>query len=191
MAPTVAEPTPIPLPQESAVCWQGSVLSLPEGAEFDDFIRLMPMEAGELGIAGIDEDVEQMLIDMRDASDEGAVSNFSGTVTCNVQDVGGCRLEVEQVHAVAEAGESEPISVEGWEGTIVSAGESADTEEPELYFVLGGDFPVRYGVTAAETEFETALSELADSDVPVRVSGILSCGTTDTYGSMLVVTQVE
>ncbi len=192
-AATMPDPTEVPLPSYEAVCWYGSVLSLPEGSEFDDYLMLEPAEAGELGVAAADEEISVALDELRDVEGPEGLINVSGKVTCEVMDVGGCRFDVEEIHSYGEGAETKLISIDGWEGTIVtpSGEEPVGEGELEYLFRLGGDHPVRYPITAADEQLVTALSGLADSGVPVRISGQLSCGTSDPYGSQIVATVVE
>lgn len=180
VAPTMPEPTMAP--GEPAVCWYGSVSSLPEGSEYDDYLVLAPEEVGELGIEGADEEIEAEIAALRDVDGPGKYALFSGSVHCDVPDVGGCKLVVEELRVAEEGEPAEPLAIEGWDGTIESAEEEAGGDD---YFVLSGDYPIRYGISAADEALATKIEGLRGTQIPVRITGELICGGAD-YNSTLI-----
>ena len=96
--------------------WLGAVYSLPEGAQFDDYLVLVPEEAGSFGIAAADGSVESQIVSLRDHPEPGRFANFWGTVNCGAPDYNGCQLLASGVRAGTEISGPEPI--EGWAGKI-------------------------------------------------------------------------
>ncbi len=123
------------------VGWLGCVVGLPAGAQFDDYVVLMPEGAGDVGIEGADEASQSQIVALRDKEEPGKYAHFWGTLTCDVIDYGGCQLLVSRVRVGTEIAEPEPV--EAWEGTIVGNPPGSQFDD---YFVLEGSFPVGYGI---------------------------------------------
>lgn len=69
------------------VAWLGYVVSTPDGAQFDDFVTILPEgQVGEFGIVGADEAIEAEIIALRDHDEPGKYANFWGTLRCDVID---------------------------------------------------------------------------------------------------------
>jgi hypothetical protein len=187
--PTVDEPSS---DNEVVVAgWLGRVASLPAGAEFDDYLVLMPEEAGGVGITGANEELEDQVVALRDRQEPGTYAHFWGRLTCNVPDYGGCQLVVDRIRSGARATEPEPV--EGWAGTVVGNEPGSQFDD---FFVLAGDFPVAYGIGPAPDENgELALAgnlvQLRDSGKTIHVWGNLITGVPDAYGSQIQVTRIE
>jgi hypothetical protein len=175
-----------PLDGMAVVGWLGAVVSTPAGAQFDDFVVLMPKGAGEVGIEGADEAVKARIAALRDKAEPGKYAHFWGTLTCDVIDYGGCQLLVTRVRAGTEVAESQPV--EGWEGTIVGNPPGSQFDD---YFVLAGGFPVGYGIGSIEPEVREQLAALRDTGAGVRVWGLLRAGVPDAFGSQIDVARLE
>lgn len=190
VAPTMVEPTAIPLIGQPAVCWYGSVHALPEGGQYDDYLALQPEDAGEIGITGETEEVEAAIVALRDIEPPGNLAHFRGTVFCDVPDVGGCQLVVASLVTddVAMAAAFEPV--EGWDGTVTSWPEDEPGVGGDAYLTLAGDFPIRFGISSADDTLAEQLAGLLDTGIPVRISGELSCGPT-ALGAHIDVTRIE
>jgi hypothetical protein len=166
--------------------WLGCVVSTPAGAQFDDYVALMPEGAGEVGIEGADEAIRARIVALRDKAEPGKYAHFWGTLTCDVIDYGGCQLLVTRVRVGTEVAEPEPV--EGWEGTIVGNPPGSQFDD---YFVLAGDFPVGYGIGSIGPETREQLAALRDTGARVRVWGLLRTGVPDAFGAQIDVTRVE
>lgn len=202
MEPTTEEPQPMtdekPQPVEQpesagipVVGWLGYVVSTSEGAQFDDYLVLVPEGTGEFGLEGMDESIEAQIVALRDQEEPGKYANFWGTLTCDVIDYGGCQLLVTRIRSGIEITEPEPI--EGWEGKIYSNEPGAQFSH---YFVLDGDYPVRYGIASYIAEngwpiYKEELENQRDSGQTIRVSGDLVCGVPDVNGCQIQVKRLE
>lgn len=171
--------------------WMGYVLSTPEGAQFDDYVVMLPEGSGEFGVEGADEALENKIVELRDKEEPGKYAHFWGNIRCDLIDYGGCQFLVTKVRVGTEITEPEPI--DGFEGKIFSHEIGSQFDD---YFVLEGEFPVPYGISSfiAETGFpiyKDELEALRDTDQIIRVSGQLICGVPDSFGCQLQVNRIE
>ncbi|NIM94660.1 MAG: hypothetical protein GTO18_13250 [Anaerolineales bacterium] len=171
--------------------WIGFVASTPEGAQFDDFVVILPEGVGEFGIEGAGNEIQSRIIDLRDKEPPGKDAHFWGTLFCDVLDYNGCQLLVTQLRSGTDAPITTPI--EDFEGKIFSNEPGAQFDS---YFELEGDYPVRYGITSYIAEsgfpvFNDELESLRDTDQIVKVSGDLVCGVPDYFGCQLQVQRLE
>lgn len=58
------------------VGWLGAVVSTPAGAQFDDYVVLMPEGAGEVGIEGADGSIEARIVALRDREEPSKYAHF-------------------------------------------------------------------------------------------------------------------
>jgi hypothetical protein len=175
---------------EPAIAWYGYVVSTPDGAQYDDYLVLMPEGIGEIGIEGADEAVRTQIAALRDHPEPGKYAHFWGTVTCDVIDYGGCQLLVTRLRVDGPGRFFDPDPVEGWEGTIVSGPEGPRSGGDD-YFVLSGDFPVAYGIDSTDPGLAGAIEILRDSGTTVRVWGQLSAGVMDWNGTQIQLGHIE
>jgi hypothetical protein len=166
--------------------WLGYVVSTPAGAQFDDYLVLQPEGAGEVGIAGATEALENEIVAMRDQPEPGKMAHFWGTLSCDVPDYGGCQLTVSGLRRGATATEPEPV--EGWQGTLVSNPPGLQFDD---YFVLSGAYPVAYGLHSLDPQLQAELEALRDTGTAFRVWGILRTGVPDAFGSQIQVDRIE
>ena len=171
--------------EQPVVGWHGLIVSLPDGIQFDDYLSLKPEDAGDLGLAGADAEVEAQIQTLRDS---GRYAHFWGTLTCPLRDYGSCQLVVTRLRPDGAGPLFDPDPVEGWEGTIVSNPPEAQFDD---HFVLAGDFPVRYGLNSLDPTVAAQLESLRDTQTTVHVWGHLTCGVPDSYGAQIQVTRVE
>jgi len=169
---TVTE-TLAPVTGQPVVGWFGQVVSLPEDAQFDDYLLLAPEGVGEVGVAGIDEETEAQIAALRDS---GQYVHVWGTLTPDAADYGGYQLLVLRLRVDGIDPESEADPVEAWEGTIWSTPEMAQYDD---YFALDGDLPVRFGIESADPALASQIEALRDTQTPVRVWGRVTCGVMD------------
>jgi hypothetical protein len=197
---TQAAPAATPLPAEEAnelpslggipvAGWLGNVVSLPEGAQFDDYVVIE--NAGEFGIEGTTSEVQGQIVALRDKEEPGKYANFWGTLVCDVPDYMGCQLVVERIRSGIEVTEPEPI--EGWQGIIASMEEPAQFDDA---FVLEGDYPVRFGIASAIAEngvpiYAEELEARRDSGSEIQVWGEMICGVPDVNGCQIQVERIE
>ena len=191
---TVA-PAPVPAVPSGAseiqvVGWLGYVVGLPEGAQFDDYVVLQPAGAGELGLTGVNEDIEAQIVALRDMAEPGKYVHFWGALTCGVPDHGGCQVAVSQIRGGATL-PPEPDPVVGWEGVIVSNPPGAQFDD---YFVLNRGFPVAFGIEGYGDDasvIHDRLADLRDTGTAVRVWGSLVAGLPDAFGSQIQVMRMD
>jgi hypothetical protein len=177
---TVTE-TLAPVTGQPVVGWFGQVVSLPQGAQFDDYLVLSPEGVGELGLTGVDADTEAQIEALRD-SDKHA--HFWGTLTSDVPDYGEYQLIVTRLRIDEPGPESEADPVEAWAGTIWATPEMAQYDD---YFALDGDLAVRFGIESTDPALAAQLESLRDTQTPVRVWGRLTCGVIDVNASQISV----
>lgn len=181
--------TEVAVEGQPVVCWYGHVVSLAEGAQFDDYLSLLPEGAGEIGVEGASAEIEAQIEGLRDKEEPGKYAHFWGTLTCPVLDYGGCQLVVTRLRPGGPEGPFfDPDPVEGWEGTIVGNPPDAQWDD---YFVLAGDFPVGYGIDSLDPTIASQLESLRDTQTTIRVWGQVTCPAIDSYGTHIVVTRIE
>jgi hypothetical protein len=171
----------------TVVAWLGYVVSTPDGAQFDDFVTILPEgQVGEFGIEGADEVIEAEIVALRDHKEPGKYAHFWGTLRCDVIDYGGCQLLVTRIRSGIDITDPEPV--EDWEGIIISNPPGSQFDD---YFLLAGDMPVAYGIASLDPTVRTQLESLRDSGTTIRVWGQLRAGVPDAFGSQIEVTGIE
>ena len=183
----------------SVVGWMGYILSMPVGAQFDDYVVLLPEgEVGEFGIEGATEHLRAQIIALRDKEQPGKYAHFWGTLTCDVIDYRGCQLLVERLHVDGSAELFEPDLVEGWVGTVSSLSyDEPGASHPDDFFQLAGKYPLQYGIdsaisaTTGERDLSDAINSLQDTGEEVRIWGQLICGVPDAGGCRIEVYRIE
>jgi len=183
--------TPAPSPKSGQAThavtgWLGYVVGTPPGAQFDDYVVLLPEGAGQVGIGGATEALEAEIVALRDKPEPGKMAHFWGTLSCEVLDYGACQLLATRLRYGPVATEPEPV--EAWQGTLVSNPPGAQFDD---YFVLSGDFPVAYGLHALDPQTQAELEALRDTGPSFRVWGALRTGVPDAFGSQIQVTRIE
>jgi hypothetical protein len=180
----------------TVVAWLGYVVSTPDGAQFDDFVTILPEgQVGEFGIEGADEAIEAEIAALRDHEEPGKYANFWGTLRCDVIDYGGCQLLVTRIRSGIEITDPEPV--EGWEGTIVGLTyDEPGAPQPDDAFTLAGEYPVQYGIASYIAEngwpiYKEELESRRDTGQTVCVSGHLICGVPDVNGCQIQVNHIE
>lgn len=181
---------PAPTGGQPVVAWYGHVVSTPDGAQFDDYLTLVPEGVGEIGLTGADASIEAEIVALRDKEEPGKYAHFWGTLTCDVPDYGGCQLVVSRLRPDGPGPFFAPDPVEGWEGTIYS-GPPGPRSGGDDYFALVGDFPVRYGIDSLDPTIAAQLESLSDTQTTIRVWGHVTCPAIDSYGTHIVVTRIE
>jgi hypothetical protein len=166
------------------------VVSTPSGAQYDDYLVLMPEGTGEIGVEGVDEAVEAEIVALRDREEPGKHAHFWGTLLCDVPDVGGCQLLVTRLRVDGPGPFFDPDPVEGWEGTIVS-GPPGPRSGGDDYLVVAGPFPIEYGIGSTDPDVAAELESLRDTGTTVRVWGEISAGVIDWNATQIRVTRVE
>jgi hypothetical protein len=180
----VTETAP-PIAGQPVVGWYGQVRDLPGGAEFDDYLTLLPEGTGEFGIGSTDPAIESQLEELRQSANS---AHFWGTLVCEVPDYSGCQLAVTRVRADLAGPTPEPDPVERWQGRVASTSEGAQFDD---YFILQGAYPVRFGITSAEPAIASQLEGLRDVDTSIGIWGRLTCGVVDVNGSQIEVIAIE
>jgi putative hemolysin len=175
-----------PPKETEAAGWYGAIVSLPPDSEYDDYLVLAPEGAGEIGIAGADEEIEAQIVALRDQAEPGKYAHFWGTLTCDVPDYGGCQLLVTHLRVGTEI--TKPETVEGWDGVVV--------REPPLsqyddHFILSGDFLIFYGIGSTDPAIAAQLEELRNTMTPIRIWGEVTYGVMDVNGCTIDVTHIE
>lgn len=179
--------------------WMGYIVSTPDGAQFDDYIVVMPEgEVGEFGIEGVNEDIEAKIIALRDQVQPGMYAHFWGKLTCDVIDYGGCQLLVDRLRVDGPGEFFEPDPVDGWRGVIKSFSyEEPGAPQPDDAFIPAGDYPVQYGIDSAissesgELDLSDVITSLRDTGQEVLIWGDVVCGVPDAGGCHIEVYRIE
>jgi putative hemolysin len=177
-----------------AVAWYGYVASTPHGAQFDDYLVLLPEEARRaVGIEGADEAVEAQIVALRDAEEPGKYAHFWGTLNCDIIDYGGCQLLVTHLRVDGPGPFFDPDPVNGWQGTIVSAAypDGPRSGGDDYLVVRVGGIPVAYGIDSTDAALAAQIESLRDTGAVVRVWGQVSAGVIDWNGTQIQVKRLE
>jgi hypothetical protein len=187
--PTATEETPT----ETAIAWYGRIASLPLASQFDDLVSIYPEGTAQIGIEGTLDQLEQQIIDLRDAPEPGNNAHFWGILICPALDYGGCQIRVESMRLDAAGRIFEPNEIDGWIGTI-HGGWTEPGSGGDDYFQLDGDFAIQYGVEASSDPSGAIAYQIAglrDTDTRVRVWGWLVAGLPDWNATQLQVNRLE
>jgi hypothetical protein len=185
------EASVVPGDGQPVTAWLGNVVSLPTGAQYDDYLALQPEGGGEVGLTGADEAIEAQIEVLRDKEEPGKYAHFWGTLTCGVPEYGGCQLVVSRMRFGQAISGPEPV--EAWEGTIVSNPPGSQFDD---YLILAGGFPVGFGIAGygadgPDPALAAQLESLRDTGVRIRVWGQIISGVPDAFGSQIQATRIE
>jgi hypothetical protein len=176
--------TAAPITGQPVVGWYGLVVSGPAGAEFDAYLALEPEGTGEVGLVGAEASMDIEIDTLRDS---GTRAHVWGTLLCDTPER-GCQVVVTRLRRDEPGPLFDPDPVERWEGTIISTPEGAQFDD---YFILAGDFAVRYGIDSTDAALAAQLESLRDTQTAVRVWGRLTTGVPDVNGSQIAVIAIE
>ncbi len=178
------------VPGKPVIAWTGHVTSTPSGSQFDDYLVLMPEGSGEIGVTGLNEEIEAEIVSLRDGSGADMYAIFWGELFCDVPDYGGCQLVVERI--LSGAAQSDPEFVENLAGMIVCSHFNSSPEDVcGNAFVLLGEFPVWYGIWSKEPGIMTQINALRDTGQIVVISGNLLAGVPDVNGTQIQVGRID
>ncbi|MCD6520123.1 MAG: hypothetical protein J7M05_09405 [Anaerolineae bacterium] len=175
--------TPTPTPQ-LVEGWRGTIHSLPEGAQYDDFIRVLG--GGQYGLKGETAELERQIESLRDS---GRIVQVWGELSQGVEDYGGACLVVKRLVAEPPPTTPAPESelVEGWLGLIRSLPAGAAYDD----FFDGQQPRGQYGIDSLNARLREELARYRDSGTLVRVWGVLDFGVDDYGGKRILVTRLE
>jgi hypothetical protein len=179
--------------ESPVVGWYGQVVGLPADARYDDFLRLLPLGAGDVGLTGADADIEAEIERLRDS---GTNAHFWGAIVCGVPDYDGCQIAVTRVIPEGTGPYPDPNPVEGWEGRYFFGRGLGGFDD---CFILDfyGPFGIRYGIRGADEALEAALEDLrsmdklADPPPDIQIWGEVQCGVSDVNGCQIIVDRLE
>jgi len=177
----ILTPTPTPRLVEG---WRGTIHSLPEGAQYDDFIRVLG--GGQYGLKGETAELERQIESLRDS---GRIVQVWGELSQGVEDYGGACLVVKRLAAEPPPTTPAPESelVEGWLGLIRSLPAGAAYDD----FFDGQQPRGQYGIDSLNARLREELARYRDSGTLVRVWGVLDFGVDDYGGKRILVTRLE
>jgi hypothetical protein len=177
------EPPVVEIPTIEAIPvsgWLGKVVSVPEGLGYEDILVLSPETVGELGIQGINEEMEAEILALRDKPEPGQFAHFWGNLVCGVEDHNGCQVVVERIRVGATATDPEPV--ENWQGILIPAEfNSGDS----TVFVLKGSYAMWYSIHSNDPAVLQQILDLRGTDQVVNVSGELLTGVPDVNGARI------
>jgi len=176
-------PTPI-----TVTAWQGQIVSLPEGSQYDDFVILSPEGAGEFGLTGATPEIEAEIRNLRDAAEgPNKYVHLWGLLTCDVEDYNGCQLLVDKLQYGFNPDFVEE-EIEGWVGIITSGTMQGGLSH---VFELSGDYSMWYSIHASHDEsLQAQIEGLRDTGAVVQVSGKLLVGFPDVNGTRIEVSEL-
>jgi putative hemolysin len=175
-----------------AVAWYGYVASTPDGAQFDDYLVLLPKEARRaVGIEGADEAIEAQIVALRDKEEPGKHAHFWGTLNCDVIDHGGCQLLVTRLRVDGPGPFFDPDPVNGWQGTIVSGPAGPRSGGDDYLVVQVGGIPIAYGIGSTDAALAAQIESLRDTGAIVRVWGQVNAGVIDWNATQIQVERLE
>jgi hypothetical protein len=178
----VTEP-PAPDDGKPIAGWYGRVIRTPGGAQYDDYLMLLPEGTGEVGIEGADAAIQAEIESLRDGD---MSAHVWGTLMRDVPDHGGYQLRVDWLRPEGP-GPLITSAVEGWEGIVASTPQGAQFDDT---LQIAGEFPVRYGIESTDAEIARQMETVRDTLTPVQVWGTLTCGVPDVNGCQLDVTRL-
>jgi len=163
------------------VAWYGHIASLSEGDPYDDKV-VFSYGAGEVGIKGNTPEIEELIHSLRDATGKAEYVHLWGVLYCNIDDYNTCQLNVDRLEYEGEYTVGvEPI--DKWVGIIQR---TIITGEPVYVFVLSGNFPIWYEITAPfDPSIQDQIEALADSKTIVNVWGDLLVGVEGINGTRI------
>jgi hypothetical protein len=180
---TQEEDLPQPLP---VVAWLGSISSLPENSQFDDFVSLSPQGTGEFGLVGTTSELEAEIRSLRDATGPQEYIHFWGNLVCDGSDYNGCQLRVDRMQYGANYSEEE---ISDWVGRIKGSTFNSATS---YVFELDGEYPMWYSIYSSQNEgLRAEIERLRDTGALVSVSGKLLVGIPDVNGTRIEVSSLE
>ncbi|MBL7065087.1 MAG: protease inhibitor I42 family protein [Anaerolineae bacterium] len=179
--------------ESPVVGWYGQVVGLSADAQYDDFLRLLPLGAGDVGLTGADAALEAEIEGLRD-SDTNA--HFWGAIVCGAPDYDGCQVTVTRVIPEGAGPYPDPNPVEGWEGRYFFGRGLGGFDD---CFILDfyGPFGIRYGIRGADEALEAALEDLRSMDKltdpppDIQIWGEVQCGVSDVNGCQIIVDRLE
>lgn len=181
------------------VGWMGFVRSTPSGAQYDDYVVVLPEdEVGQFGIESQDDMVRGQIEALRDQEQPGKYAHFWGSLECGVMDYGGCQLLVERLRVDGPGPFFEPDQVTSWQGNLVGFSyDEPGAPQPDDAFILDGDYPVQYGIDSAiaadsgERDLVVPIEAFRDSGEMIKIWGELNCGVPDAGGCLIEVYRIE
>ena len=167
--------------------WFGHVASAPETTAYDDQFILLPEGTGVVGLQGRTTEMDATLASLRDAAGPEEHVHIWGELVCDVDDVGTCRVVVDQLRYGTI--QIAPESVEGWEGVITTSSFNGGLSYVFVRNEYG--YSIWYSIHSTDAGILEQLEGLAGTDQLVRVSGELMTGIPDVNGSRIQAEQLE
>ena len=182
---TTATPTPETTP-EVVEGWRGTLHSLPQGAQFDDFFRVLGGEGGQFGIGSLDASIEERLAALRDS---GRIVRLWGTLARQAPDYGETQIVVERLEEEPPPATPVPESelVEGWIGIVRALPPGSAYDDYFDAHYPGG----QYGIGSLVPKLEEELAAYGNSGTIIRIWGVLDYGIPDYSGRRILVTRIE
>jgi len=166
--------------------WRGTLHKTQEGAEYNDFLRVLGGAEGEYGIAGVDPAMEDRLITL---CDSGRIITVWGTLKRLVPDHEEMQIIVERLEVAPPPATPAPESelVEAWVGLVRSAATGSAYDD---YF--DAQQPAgQYGIDSLNTRLRETLASYRDTGTQIRIWGILDYGVADYGSKRILVTRIQ
>ena len=172
--------------------WTGFIHSLPQGAQFDDKFERQGFDAGEYGIEGANEAIQEQIAALRDS---GKQVHVWGKLLADVPDVGGAQIVVTRIEAEPARGAGREIEqlpviiepVEDWVGVVIANEEAAQIDD---YFQMMDQDGSRFGIWG-EGEIGEQLEAVRDTGTVIHVWGIIRYNVPDANNAQIAVERME
>jgi len=179
--------------ESPVVGWYGQVVGLPADGRYNDFLRLLPLGSGDVGLTGADAALEAEIEGWRNSTTN---AHFWGAIACGVPDYDGCQVTVTRIVPEGAGPYPDPDPVEGWEGRYFFGAGLGGFDD---CFILDfyGPFGVRYGIRGADDAVQAALEglrsmdKLTDPPPDIQIWGEVQCGVSDVNGCQIIVDRLE
>jgi len=166
--------------------WIGLLVSLPEGAQFDDQFERLSFEAKTYGIEGATDEIKTQIADLRDTDTQ---VHIWGKLLPDVIDVNGMQIVVTRIETNPAPEPPEVIieDVVDWVGVVVSMPEAPQIDD---YFQKMDRNGTRVGIWG-EGEIGEQLEALRDTGTVIHVWGIVRYNVPDANNAQITVARLE
>ena len=173
----------LPTVADTIACWGGFIKSLPEDAQYDDYLSL----DGDIGV-GIQSADNTVAGQIQIVTDSSTFVHIWGIMHCPAVDYGGCYVEVTQLREDKPGPFYEPDAVSGWVGSLKGYAEGSQHDDA---FVLAGDLPVIFGIESTDESLAAQLKDFRDTGQLIKIWGEVTCGVPSPNGALIMVSEIE
>ena len=173
---------------DAVEAWEGTIVSLPEGAQFDDYFVLAGDFPVGFGIDSVDPGIDAQLASLRDT---GTQVRVWGKVEAGVPDTFGTHIVVTRLEVPGED-EGVPSAQQEaacWYGRVEST--PADAAIDDYLVLLPEEAKRAVDIVGADAAVEADIQTLRDTGTYAHFWGTLNCRVPAWGGCRLVVTRLR